>query len=257
SKRTAKSVGFLVPCITYSSKEEFRMAGRKLFNAVVAILAIGVSPLGANAQPWRQGSPKYLIAWMSDQYMDGRNVSPLDGILGLPSGALPDADFLAVLDANPQSPTYGHVVNTAEMPAVYGQHLLSVTENFVDDALGIALKNSTDPNAPADLPAVGRTVLDDDILGGVPDFNSATNGLPRVVPAPSSVLNEAHHHSVVPTVHPNGAVAAYYGGLISANIFGCDITDPLHIKPAPNSTLENISLHADATTNLCGLTVSG
>ncbi len=143
------------------------------------------------------------------------------------------------------------------MPAVYGQHLLSVTENFVDDALDIALKNSTDPNAPADLAAVGRTRLDDDILGGVPNFNSATNHLPRVVPAPSSVPNEAHHHSVVPTVFPTGEVAAYYGGLISANIFGCDIRDPLHIHPAPHSILEDLPLHADKTTNLCGLTVSG
>ena len=136
---------------------------------------------------------------------------------------------------------------------MYGQHLLSATENFVDDALDMALSNSSDPSAPADLAAIGRTVLDDDILGGVPNFNSATNHLPPVVPAPSSVLNEAHHHSVVPTVFPDGTVAAYYGGLISANIFGCDISDPMNIHPAPNSTLEDIPLHADQTTNLCGL----
>ena len=83
------------------------------------------------------------------------------------------------------------------------------------------------------------------------------NGLPQVVPAPSSVLNEMHHHSVVPTVQPDGKITTYYGGLISANIFGCDITDPMNIHPAPNSTLENIPLHGSATQNLCGLTVSG
>lgn len=225
--------------------------------ALAATLGAGMAAVTASALAWFNGPPKYLIVWAGDQYMDGKNQSPLDGILGLPAGALPDADFLAVIDANPISPTYGHVVNTAEAPAVYGQHLLSATENFVDDALDIALKNSSDPNAPADLAAVGRTVLDDDILGGVPNFNSATNGLPAVVPAPSSVLNEAHHHSVVPTVFPDGKVAAYYGGLISANIIGCDISDPMNIHPAPHSTLEDIPLHADPTHNVCGLTVSG
>jgi hypothetical protein len=222
--------------------------------AVAATLGAGVI---TSAQAWYDGPPKYLIVAASDQYMDGRNVSALDGILGLPASALPDADFLAVIDANPISPTYGKVVNTAEMPAVYGQHLLSATENFVDDALDIALVNSSDPGAPANLAAVGRTLMDDDILGGVPNFNYPGNGLPQVVPAPSSVLNEMHHHSVVPTVHPDGKIAAYYGGLISANIFGCDITDPMNIKPAPNSTLENIPLHGSTTQNLCGLTVSG
>lgn len=217
----------------------------KLLNAAIAAtLGASMVTMCDSAQAWYDGPPKYLIAWMSDHYMDGKNVSPLDGILGLPSGALPDADFLAVLDANPISPTYGQVVNTAEMPAVYGQHLLSVTENFVDNALSML-----------GLPNHGA--LDDDILGGVPNFNSATNGLPPVVPAPSSVLNEAHHHSVVPTVFPDGKVAAYYGGLISANVFGCDITDPMNIHPAPNSTIENIPLHGSTTQNLCGLTVSG
>lgn len=221
------------------------MIRNKLLHTAISVaLGTALGTIATSAQAWFNGPPKYLIVWSSDQYMDGRNQSPLDGILGLPSGALPDADFLAVIDANPVSPTYGHVVNTAEMPAVYGQHLLSVTENFVDDALGaLGLPN--------------HGVLDDDILGGVPNFNSATNGLPPVVPAPSSVLNEAHHHSVVPTVFPNGKITAYYGGLISANIFGCDITDPMNIHPAPNSTLENIPLHGSATSNLCGLTVSG
>jgi hypothetical protein len=227
------------------SRARRRRALRRLGRAAcAAALGVGMLVAAGSARATNQGPPKYLIVWASDQYLDGRNASPLDGVLGLPAGALPDADFLAVIDANPLSPTYGHVVNTAEAPAVYGQHLLSVTENFVDNAL-----------AALGLPNHGA--FDDDILGGVPNFNAATNGLPPVVPAPSSVLNEAHHHSVVPTVFPTGEVVAYYGGLISANIFGFDITDPLHIKPAPHSTLENIPLHADATTNLGGLTVSG
>ena len=130
------------------------------------------------------------------------------------------------------------------MPAVNNQHLLSATENFIDNALGLIGHSN-------------HGVLNDDILGGLPNFNTATNHLPSVVLAPSSILNEAHHHSVVPTVFPDGSVSAFYGGLISANIFGCDISDPMHIHPSPNSTLENISLHGSQTENLCGLSVSG
>jgi len=54
------------------------MAGEKLFNALVATLAIGMSPLSVNAQPWHQGAPKYLIAWMSDQYMDGSLIAAVE-----------------------------------------------------------------------------------------------------------------------------------------------------------------------------------
>src|SRR5712692_5568567 len=115
SNRTAKCTGLFCSFFTYTDEEGFRMTRKKLLNAVlVAALGVGMSAIGTSAHDWGQGPPKYLIAWMSDQYMDGRNASPLDGILGLPSGALPDADCLAVLDANPHSPTYGQVINTAE-----------------------------------------------------------------------------------------------------------------------------------------------
>ena len=227
---------------------------RKTPLALGVATALALVGLTAPTQSVAHKKPKYLLAWMSDQMLDGNNHSPLDGILGLPPGTLPDADFLAVIDANPRSPTYGKVVNTAEMPAVYGQHLLSATENFVDDALDIALANAD----PQSLPGNPNGVADDDILGGVPNFNYPDNGLPPVVPAPSSVLNEAHHHSVFPTVDPvTGRVYSYFGGLISANVFGCDITDPMHIRPAPGSDRENIPLHADTETNLCGLSISG
>ncbi|HHJ36144.1 MAG TPA: hypothetical protein ENJ87_10310 [Gammaproteobacteria bacterium] len=231
--------------------------------------------------------------------LDGNNCSPLDNVLELPStangndptvncnGFLPDADFLGVIDADPRSATYGQVVNTAEMPAVYGQHLLSDSDDFVDEALdlsialgsnGIGTINpkvglgtyvagvgeyiATGGLAGASAGALGDSVQND-ILGGVPNFNhpdnggTGSNGLPAVVPAPSSVLNEPHHHSVFPYAPGDGSVNAYYGGLISSNVFGCDISDPLHITPSAGSQLEDIALHADATTNLCGLSVSG
>jgi len=236
-------------------------------------------PLYPNTNEGKSG--KYLIAWMGDQMLDGNNHSPLDGILGIPAGTLPDADFIGVIDADPKSPTYGQVVNTAEMPAVYGQHLLSDTDDFVDEALDLALCiGSTNPTlsdatgTPA--AAACNSVLDPafsnsiglvgtglnapvtgDILGGVPNFNYPDNGLPEVVPAPSSILNEPHHHSVYPYVSADGSVNAYYGGLISSNIFGCDISDPMNIKPSAGTTLENIGVHDDNTTNLCGLSATG
>jgi hypothetical protein len=247
---------------------------------MVAFDASAAPPPGAGGGG--KTTTKFLLAWASDQMLDGNNCSALDDVLGLrglnPGGAmdpnapatpsspadchglLPDADFLAVIDANPKSKTYGHVVNTAEMPGVNGQHLLSVTENFVDDALDIAIGAANDPNFPAGLGSYNPNgVADDDLLGGVPNMfypNAGPLGvLPAIVPAPSSVLNEAHHHSVYPTV--DNRVYTYVGGIISANIFGCDVTDPMHIRPAPATTLENLPLHADNTTNLCGLSVSG
>ena len=45
---------------------------------------------------------------------------------------------------------------------------------------------------------------------------------------PSNVLNEAHHMSHEPiTVGRHRYL--YLGGLISANVFRCDVADPLHI----------------------------
>jgi len=240
--------------------------------------AMGNSGGNGNGNGGGKAPGKFLLGWASDQMLDGNNCSPLDDVLGLrglnPGGAmdpnaphtpsspadcaglLPDADFVVVIDADPKSKTYGQVVNTADMPGVYGAHLLDATENFVDNALDLAIANAGDPNHLGN----PNGTADDDILGGVPNKffpNAGPLGvLPEIVPAPSSVLNEAHHHSVFPTVD-EGNVYSYYGGIISANIFGCDITDPMLITPTPASTRENLPLHADPEVNVCGLTVNG
>ena len=268
---------------------KYKPMKRRLLSVGISVaLAAGSVALTPNVQAQ---NGKYLIAWLGDQMLDGNNCSPLDNVLALrggdPSldptipdstqdckGVLPDADFIAVIDADPRSPNYGHVVNTAEMPAVYGAHLLSDTDDFVDEALDLAIalgNNGIGDNPPAPgyvgsggLAGVGLNPSEqNDILGGVPNFGlglggvADTLGLPAVVPAPSSVLNEPHHHSVYPYVAPDGTVNAYYGGLISSNLFGCDVSDPMHIKPSANTTLENVPVHADNTTNLCGLSASG
>jgi len=227
---------------------------RTLLSAGVSV-AIAAGAISATTVQASNSKGKYLITWMGDQMLDGNNHSPLDGLLGIPAGVLPDADFIGVIDANPKSPTYGQVVNTAEMPAVYGQHLLSNTDDFVDEALDLALQLGGQLTNGLTDAGLGASVQGD-ILGGVPNFNGASNGLPDVVPAPSSVLNEPHHHSVYPHVGADGSVNAYYGGLISSNVFGCDITDPMNIKPAAGTTQEDIPLHG-AGAQLCGLSETG
>ena len=109
----------------------------------------------------------YLAVWASDKETDDHHLDP---------------DFLAIIDADPRSPTYGEVVSTAALESVPNANLL--------DELGLA--------------------------SGVA----------------SDVLNEAHHMNHDPiTVY--GRQYLFPAGLMSANIFRCDVTDPLHIPTCP------------------------
>ena len=162
---------------------------------------------------------QYLLVWSGDQVLD-------DGVYGQP-------DFLAVVDATPGSSAYGRVVNTALMPAVFGQHLLSESENVIDN-----LARMVDSRSPAG--------MGDALDGGLN--------------LPSSTLNESHHFNAELYSDPTtGRQYLYLGGLISSNIFACDVTDPLHIKPVPGTTTSQ----ADPMTwtgtppadNICGLAV--
>ena len=162
---------------------------------------------------------KYLLVWSGDQVPD-------NGVYGEP-------DFLAVVDATPGSRTYGTVVNSALMPAIFGQHLLAETENVVDN-----LARRLDPRSPA----------------GMGD------ALDRGLNLPSSTLNEAHHINVRLYTEPKtGHKYLYLGGLISSNIFACDVTDPLHIKPVPGTAPSQVNpltwSGAAPADNICGLAV--
>ncbi|HSQ63827.1 MAG TPA: hypothetical protein VLM85_11460 [Polyangiaceae bacterium] len=117
------------------------------------------------SQPATAGK-KYLLAWTGDQGLDGHE----------------DPDFLAVIDATPNSPTYGHVVNTAALPCIEGANLL-------------------------------------DQLGMLPG-------------ATSCKFNEPHHFSDPWTDPITKHKFIFAGGLISANVFSFDVTDPLHIPTA-------------------------
>ncbi len=249
---------------------------KRTATAMGVAAALSAGTLGVSQQanalgffPGFNTAHKYLVVWMGDQMLDGVNVSPLDaivfpdgtdgnppdgvvdgpadlnnlgGVSALP-GAMPDADFLAVIDAEPSSPTYGQIVNTAEMPIVLDQHLLSETENFVDNALDIVAGGDGSGTGGGTIPGAGDyTAKFGDILGEV-------NG----ILAPSSILNESHHMNVQHVIGADGSRNIYPAGLISANIFGCDITDPLNIKPSAGTTTDLLG----RTNNFCGLSISG
>ncbi len=127
----------------------------------------------------RAGS-SYLAVWSSDKESDDQRLN---------------TDFLAIIDADPRSPTYGKVVNTAAMERIWGRNLLN--DLGFTGALGLTTKYQ--------LPAK-------DI--------------------PSNVLNEAHHISHEPITIGSHRYL-YLGGLISANVFRCDVADPLDIPTCP------------------------
>jgi hypothetical protein len=131
---------------------------------LLGIASVGLVPsaLAADGQ-----TDSYLAVWASDKETDDNHLDP---------------DFLAIIDADPRSPTYGKVVNTAALESVPNANLL--------DELGLA--------------------------SGVA----------------SDALNEAHHMNHDPiTVY--GRQYLFPGGLMSANLFRCDVTDPLHIPTCP------------------------
>jgi hypothetical protein len=133
--------------------------------------------------PWSAlAGSSYLAVWSSDKETDDK-----PGVL--------NTDFLAIIDSDPRSRTYGKVVNTASMESVPGANLLN--DLGFTSALGLTAKYG--------LPATG---------------------------IPSDALNEAHHMTHDPIVIGKHSYL-YMGGLISANIFRCDVTNPRHIQTCP------------------------
>ena len=90
----------------------------------------------ALAAPWSAlAGSSYLAVWSSDKGTDDR-----PGVL--------NTDFLAIIDADPRSRTYGKVVNTASMQSVPGANLLN--DLGFTQALGLTIKYG--------LPATGISV---------------------------------------------------------------------------------------------------
>ena len=135
------------------------------------------------AAPWSAlAGSSYLAVWSSDKETDDKP-------------AVLNTDFLAIIDADPTSRTYGKVVNTASMESVPGANLLN--DLGLTDALGLTDK-----------------------------YGLAADGIP------SDALNEAHHMTHDPIVIGKRSYL-FMGGLISANIFRCDVTNPHHIPTCP------------------------
>jgi hypothetical protein len=122
----------------------------------------------------------YLAVWSSDK-------DPAKGSL--------NTDFLAIIDPDPRSPTYGKVVSTASLQHIPGMNLLN--DLGYTNALGLTTQYGFPPTG-----------------------------------IPSDVLNESHHMSHEPIVDGRHRYL-YLGGLISANVFRCDVADPLHIPTCP------------------------
>lgn len=138
-------------------------------NFIQAALLSVMAPIGlaSAAAAEDRKSDCYLAVWASDKDTDDNHLDP---------------DFVAIIDADPRSPEYGKVVNTATLESVPNANLL--------DELGLASGIASD------------------------------------------VLNEAHHMNHDPiTVY--GRQYLFPAGLMSANIFRCDVTDPLHIPTCP------------------------
>ena len=104
-----------------------------------------------------------------------------------------NTDFLAIVERS-RSSTYGKVVNTASLQRGPGKNLFN--DLGFTEALGLTAK-----------------------------YNLPNSGMP------SNVLNEAHHMSHEPIAVGKHRYL-YLGGLISANVFRCDVADPLKIPVA-------------------------
>ena len=155
---------------------------RPIRSAIVrrsVLLAVVAAPVLTTSWSASAGS-SYLAVWSSDKGKDDN---------------LRSTDFLAIIDADPRSRTYGRVVNTALLQQVPGRNLLN--DLGLTGPLGLTAKY--------DLPVTGIR---------------------------SNELNEAHHMSHEPiTVGRHRYL--YLGGLISANVFRCDVADPLNIPVCP------------------------
>ena len=144
--------------------------------------SLGAAALvGALTMPWSvHATSSYLAVWSSDKEKQD---------------SAANTDFLAIIDADPRSSTYGKVVNTASLQRVPGKNLLN--DLGFTEALGLTAK-----------------------------YNLPKSGLP------SNVLNEAHHMTHEPIAVGRHRYL-YLGGLISANVFRCDVADPLKIPDCP------------------------
>ncbi len=156
-----------------------------------------------------------------------------------------EGDFIAVVNTKASNVfNYGKVVSTVQMPVVFNAHVLAQVEFGLEVGL------------------VGN-------VGVTPAPTHGNGGLfEDAIAAPFA--NEAHHTNAFLEVTNDGRRLMWAGGLISGNIFGCNVTDPLNVRPIHNtivsgdmkgSVVRYDANGPDATDpaykNTCGLAVSG
>ncbi|TCK19291.1 hypothetical protein DFR30_2601 [Thiogranum longum] len=197
---------------------------------------------------------KYLMVWTGDkggwQTMDGAALDndydpnyEVNG-KGAATTGTPDGDFIAVINATRSDIyNYGAVANTVQLPPVLNAHLLAEVE--------FGLDSSVTDGSIVPVPTAGTGGL---FQGGIT----------------SQFANESHHTNAFISIDEDtGDKLLFAGGLISANVFGCNVNDPMNVRPIDGTIVggdvtsaviryDETSMGTDpAYDNMCGLVISG
>jgi hypothetical protein len=127
------------------------------------------------------GRREWLVVWAGDENIADTVVRDTGDILGNPTfkfpglpDPLPGPDFLAVIDATKDSPTYGHIVNTVTVPLVENEphHMQYIWHKGHKIYAGGLFTDITFVFDVANLPQVslsGINLPTDTLCGSVPD----------------------------------------------------------------------------------------
>lgn len=164
---------------------------------ILVVGALSLCGLFAVAPPAQAG--KYMLVWASDKRNDDNVVN---------------SDFLAVIDANPFSRTYGKVVNTAEPPCVPGAHMLDELGLYPGTSSCVFNESHHLSEVMRDWRTGRRYVFAAGILSGNIYRFDVTN--PLNIPPAQMVLTSRDVHSFsapdVITTLPNGHLLATFMG---------------------------------------------
>jgi len=242
--------------------QESLMINKLKHTAIAAAVGVSMALAGSAAS----AGGKFVLVWTGDKggwtpandtllpgpgahndpLLDARHDPNFEvGGKGAATTGDPEGDFVAVVNANRgQIFKYGKVVSTVQMPPVLNAHVLAQVEFGLDVGL---------------VADVGVTAVPTHGNGGLFE-----NGIT------SQFANEAHHTNAFLEETNDGRKLMWAGGLISGNIFGCNVTDIHDVRPIHNTIVSGDMKGAvvrydangpDATDpkyhNTCGLTVSG
>lgn len=179
---------------------------------LLLIFSVNIDTISAmNTDDFAPVPSKYLIVWAGNQELTYEKHSS-------------DFDFLAVIDTDMKSKTFGEVINTAAMASITKEKNAFQTEGFIDTTL----KNA------------------------VIDKENQAEGVSSTFVSDDSHLNINYVFDPITGYH-------YFNseGLSRTHVYACDISDPFNITPLPGTQIRNgvfydPSIHKDVR-NLCGL----